>query len=64
MREWRYSSTILDVGRFTTGERAHAAHCIGGWVGTRACQERREKSLALAGNQTPTVQPVVRRYTD
>jgi hypothetical protein len=25
---------------------------------------RKEKSLALVGNQTPAVQPVARRYTD
>jgi hypothetical protein len=25
---------------------------------------RREESLAASGNRTPTVQPIVRRYTD
>jgi hypothetical protein len=47
MREWRYSSTILDLGTrwewsasspvpFTPGETALGTHWIEGWVGPRA----------------------------
>jgi hypothetical protein len=44
--EWRYISTILDLGnsncsdsllgRFSSEERAPGTHWIGGWVGPRA----------------------------
>jgi hypothetical protein len=45
--EWRYSSTILDLGirrrwsasrpiRFIPGERAPGTHWIGGWVDPKA----------------------------
>jgi hypothetical protein len=43
------------------GERALGTHCIGGWVGPRACLE---KSSASVGDRTPAVQSVVRHYTD
>jgi hypothetical protein len=36
----------------------------GGWVGPTAGLEAVKKNVATAGNGTPTVQPVVCRYTD
>jgi hypothetical protein len=33
--EWEWSASR--PGRFTPGERARGTHCIGGWVGPRAC---------------------------
>jgi hypothetical protein len=39
------------------GERAPGSHWIQGWVGPRA-------DLEAAGNRTPAVQPVDRRYPD
>jgi hypothetical protein len=44
---------------FAASERASGTHCIGGWT-----LQRREKSLALAGNHTMTVQAVGHHYTD
>jgi hypothetical protein len=35
------------TGRFTTRERAHSTHCIGGWVDPRACLEDVEKRKFL-----------------
>jgi hypothetical protein len=54
-------------GRLTPVERAPGTHWTGDWVGSRAglwTLWSREKSLTLARNQTPDVQPVARRYTD
>jgi hypothetical protein len=53
-------------GRLTPEERASGTHWIGNWVSPRVrlnAVEKR-KSLAPAGNRTPAVQPVARRYTD
>jgi hypothetical protein len=51
---------------FATGERIPGTHCIGGWVGIRACldTEATGKSVISAGNRTPVVQSEVRRYGD
>jgi hypothetical protein len=53
-------------GRFTAGERPPVP--IGqqtGWFPELVWRLwRKEKSLALAGNRTPAVQPVTRRYID
>jgi hypothetical protein len=66
MKMHRFLTSALDKGewsasrpgRFITGERAPSTHCIGGWVGPRACLDAGEKSLAPAGNRMPAVQPV------
>jgi hypothetical protein len=42
-------------------------HWIGGWVGLRVCLDTVEKEkfvAAPAGNRTPVVHPVARRYID
>jgi hypothetical protein len=41
--------------RFTPGERFPATHCIGDWVGPRACLDNMEevKFLDPTGNHTP-----------
>jgi hypothetical protein len=74
MGEWRYSSTILDIGTrdggewsdsrtdgFSLGKIAPDTHWIGtGWVWTLW---RREETCH-AGNRSRAVQSVDRRYTD
>jgi hypothetical protein len=73
----RYSFTILDPGtrcrwsasrpgRFTPGESAAVTHWIVGQLGNRTGQDAVEnrKMVCPAGNRTPVVQRVVRRYTD
>jgi hypothetical protein len=51
-------------GRSAAEERANGTHWIEGWVGPRAGWTMlREKSYP-AGNQTPAVQLVVRRFPD
>jgi hypothetical protein len=73
MEEWKYSSTILDRGtrwRWVVSltpqplyPRYPLDRRLGGpqsWPGRYA----EEKNLAPAGNRTPAVQPVARRYTD
>jgi hypothetical protein len=76
-REWRYSSTILDVGtrwrrtvsftplplylrgkslRYLSDRRLGGPHSLSGHCGV-------EKTGLLAGNQTPAIKPVARRYT-
>jgi hypothetical protein len=56
MGEWRYSSTIFDLGtrwlascpgRFTSGEIAPRTHWIEGWVGPRAGLDAVEKRKIL-----------------
>jgi hypothetical protein len=46
MGEWRYGSTILDLGRFTPG-----IHWIGGWVGRRVGLDavKKRNILSLPG---------------
>jgi hypothetical protein len=39
-------------------------HCLGGWVGPGVDLDVTEKIIAPAGNWTPAVQPVARRYTN
>jgi hypothetical protein len=56
--EWLTSSP----DRFTPKEQAPSTHCIKGWVGSEAgldaVEKRREKkSVAPAGNLTPTPRP-------
>jgi hypothetical protein len=72
MREWRYSSTILDLctrwwstsrtGHFTPGEIAPGIHCIGGWVrrrgGLKVYAGAKIKNLAPVGNTVSVAQPV------
>jgi hypothetical protein len=70
LREWRYSSTILDHGTcwrwvvsFTPRPlyrrvRTPGTNWIGDWVGPVWTLWRREKCFAPAGNRTPEVQPV------
>jgi hypothetical protein len=70
MREWRYSSTILGVGTRLRGGQLHdqgnepsGTHCIGGCVCPIADLDDVKKiNLAPAGNRTPAVKPVARRY--
>jgi hypothetical protein len=78
MREWRYSSTFLDLGTrwrrvisFThlplphpPPERAlYPLERRLGWPQSRSGRCGEEKNLALLGME-PTVQPVIRPYTD
>jgi hypothetical protein len=78
MREWRYSSTILDLGlgggewsvshpgRFTPKERAHGTQWIGDWVGPRAgsdAVEKREASCPCR-ESNPGRNPLAGCYTD
>jgi hypothetical protein len=77
MREWRYSSTIPDFGTgwkwvvsFTSlplysQRNSPRTHWIEGWMGSRAGLDvlKERKTLPPAGNRTPAVQPVARRYT-
>jgi hypothetical protein len=49
----------------TLGERTSATCCTGGWVGPRAGLDTSgKKSFASRGDRTPSVQSVVRHYTD
>jgi hypothetical protein len=50
--------------RFTSGEIPPGTHWIRGCVGPRAGLDAVEKNLALAGNRTPAIQHVARRYND
>jgi hypothetical protein len=51
--------------RFNLGERSSSIHWIGSWLGSRAGRRYgEEKNINPAGNQTPAVQTLVRRYTD
>jgi hypothetical protein len=72
MEEWRYSTTILDLGTIWSSvvsftprqlylrERAPGTHWIGGWVGPTARLDVMEKRkyLVPAGNRIPAVQAV------
>jgi hypothetical protein len=62
MGEWRYRSTIIDLGpgRFTSGERAAGTRWIGGSVSPRAgLDDVDERNVFVpAGNRTLVVQPV------
>jgi hypothetical protein len=76
-REWRYSSTILDLGSrssvvsFTlrllypwwNRRRYLLDRSLGGPQG-RFWRCGEEKKLTLAGKRTADIQPVARRYTD
>jgi hypothetical protein len=41
-----------------------ATHCVGGWVGPRACLDGCGKFRPPPGFDLRTVQPVASRYTD
>jgi hypothetical protein len=58
--------SVTHLPRFTPGKRPSGTHWIEGWVSLRAGvdPEARAKSFASAGDRTPVVQSVVRRYTD
>jgi hypothetical protein len=56
MWEWKYNSSIRDIGRFTLGERAPVNHQIGGWVGPTVAMD----ALELERNLLP---PVVQTVT-
>jgi hypothetical protein len=74
MREWRYSSTILDLG--TSGQLHTPATLFRGtalanhWdrrLGgpqSRSGRYGEEKSLFPSGNRTMAIQPVACPYTD
>jgi hypothetical protein len=51
MREWRYSSTITNLGRFTPEKTALHTHCIGSWVDPTAVWKlwRGEKYFPVPG---------------
>jgi hypothetical protein len=51
-------------GHLTPGEITLDTHWIGGWVGPRAGLDAVgvQRNFCVAGNRTPVVQPVVRRY--
>jgi hypothetical protein len=51
-------------GHFTPRERALGTHHVGGWVGLEPVWTlwSKGKSLVPAGNRTPAVKPVARRY--
>jgi hypothetical protein len=51
-------------GRFTSGERAHGIHLIGGWLDPVWTLWSREKYFVPSGNRAPTVQSAARRYTE
>jgi hypothetical protein len=44
---WKYSSTILNLDRFTPGEIAQGIHWIGGWVGLTSGLAALEKRVDL-----------------
>jgi hypothetical protein len=59
---------VLDLGRFTHGERAAGIHWIGGWVGPRTGLGEVEIILGPTGTRTPIPRSsssfVPSRYTD
>jgi hypothetical protein len=59
-------STTLRLGCFTPGEITPITRWIGGLVDPTASlvYGGEDKNLSPAGNRTPVVQPVARRYTD
>jgi hypothetical protein len=79
LREWRYSSTVLDHGTrwrrvvsFTirplhSDEGAPSTHWLGGWVGSRAsldAMEKRKISCPMPGTEPQPSKLVDCRYTD
>jgi hypothetical protein len=58
MGEWRYSSSIFDIGT-----RRRCVQKLGGPQRQSGCFGE-EKNLSSAGNRTKVVQPVARRSTD
>jgi hypothetical protein len=69
-REWKYSSTIPDLGtrwrrvisftpRLLYPQRnSPRTQLIGGYVGSGADLDAMEKKHSVAGNRTPATQPV------
>jgi hypothetical protein len=75
--EWRYSSTILDLGtKMEVSGQLHvpAASTPHGRKNPQYPLDRRlggpqscgcgQQILARVGNKTPAIQPITRRYTD
>jgi hypothetical protein len=57
MGEWRYSSTILDLGtrwRWVASYTPRHYHCIGGWVGPRAGLDVMEKRKSGPSRESNT----------
>jgi hypothetical protein len=64
MREWKYSSTILDLDtRWKLNGQLHTPAALTPGKRPR-CLWIREKSLVPARNRTPAVHAVARHYTD
>jgi hypothetical protein len=51
-------------GRFASGERAPATHCIQGWVDLRRGEEKILDLCRISNSDPSVVQPVASRYTD
>jgi hypothetical protein len=76
MEEWRYSSTILDLGTrlicvvsitpqpIYPGKRAPGTYCIGGRVGTREVLDAVEKRKVSFPSRESKPGPPARRYSD
>jgi hypothetical protein len=78
MGEWRYSSTILDLGvrwrwmvsstprPLFPGKSPPGTHWIGGWLRPTGSLDAMGKSKKFypAGNRTPAVQPIAYCYPD
>jgi hypothetical protein len=78
IREWKYSSVIIDLGTRWRWVVSFTPRPLYPWGNSPTCPLYRrldgpqnrsgsyeeEKNLAPAGNRTPTLQIVARRYTD
>jgi hypothetical protein len=57
--------SFMPLPLYPRGKPPRTRRVRGGWASEQFCMLwRKEKFLASAGNQTPIVQPVARRYTD
>jgi hypothetical protein len=59
------SEQLHGLVAFPPGESASATLCVGGLVGPRAALDviEKRKILPFLGIETPTFQPITRRYT-